>query len=70
LKRKKKVWKKYKGLLFPSKWCFSKICFFCLPQAEKAEKAQISKHDIFLMELGPLGTVNVRQTRRHGPPFL
>jgi hypothetical protein len=33
-------------LLFPSKWCFSKICFFCLPQAEKAE---ISKHDIFLM---------------------
>jgi hypothetical protein len=31
----KKVWRKYKGLLFPSKWCFSRICFFCLPQAEK-----------------------------------
>jgi hypothetical protein len=25
------------------------ICFFCLPQAEKAEKARISKRDIFLM---------------------
>jgi hypothetical protein len=27
------------------------ICFFCLPQAEKAEKARISKCDIFLMDM-------------------
>jgi hypothetical protein len=38
-KSMRKVPEKHRGLLFPSRWCFSEIGFYCLPQAEKAQKA-------------------------------